>query len=258
MSGNILNERVNMGYTEHALETDIEEFRKVIDSRRSIRIFKNEPIPEDVVKDCLRMALKAPNSSNLQTWEFYRIKSPETKKLMVKACLDQAAAATAAELIVITVNLTSWRRNAKMMLEMFEAENKNYKVPASAILYYKKIVPFVYTMGFLSWFGFIKKIIIFFSALFRPTPREQTSWNDLKIWAIKSAALACENLMLAFRAYGYDTCPMEGYDSLMIKKLLKLSRKHEVVMVVAAGKRDPTKVYGPQVRFDEKLFLFEV
>ena len=30
-------------------------------------------------------------------------------------------------------------------------------------------------------------------------------------------ALACENLMLALRAYGYDSCPMEGMDSKRIK-----------------------------------------
>lgn len=255
---NILKEHVNMGYTEEAAEVDLAEFKKVLESRRSIRIFKNDPIPADVVTDCLRMALKAPNSSNLQTWEFFHVKSPEKKKLLVEACLSQAAAATAAELIVVSVNLMSWKANAKRMLALFEEQGKEYKVPASAILYYKKLVPFVYTMGHLSWFGFIKKIVGFCLGLFKPTPREQTSRTDLRIWAIKSAALACQNLMLAFRAHGYDTCPMEGYDSTRIKKLLKLNCDHDIVMVIAAGKRDPDKVYGPQVRFDEKLFIFEV
>ena len=35
--------------------------------------------------------------------------------------------------------------------------------------------------------------------------------NNKAIWAIISAALVCENLMLAFRAYGYDSWAMEGF-----------------------------------------------
>ena len=35
----------------------------------------------------------------------------------------------------------------------------------------------------------------------------------MAVWAHKSTALACENLMLSLRAYGYDSCPMEGMDS---------------------------------------------
>ena len=46
---------------------------QAIEYRRSVRIFKKEGIDSDKVKKCIINASLAPNSSNLQTWEFYHI-----------------------------------------------------------------------------------------------------------------------------------------------------------------------------------------
>ena len=59
---------------EELPEINVEEFRKVIHTRRSIRKFKDSVIPEDIIQDCLDLALLAPNSSNLQPWDFYLIR----------------------------------------------------------------------------------------------------------------------------------------------------------------------------------------
>jgi nitroreductase len=77
----------------------------------------------------------------------------------------------------------------------------------------------------------------------------------MKIWAHKSTALACQNLMLSLRAYGYDSCPMEGMDSKQIKKLLNLPRRAQITMVISAGKRAENGVYGKQIRFDSDDFI---
>ena len=60
------------------------------------------------------------------------------------------------------------------------------------------------------------------------------------------------------RAYGFDTCPMEGFDSKRLKKILKIPRKAQICMVIGAGRRDSKGVYGKQFRFDSKLFIKEV
>ena len=101
---------------------------------------------------------------------------------------------------------------------------KEKELPKAVSTYYKKIVPLAYNQGFLGLFGLIKKISTFFIGLKRSIPREPTSFNDMKIWAHKSTALACQTLMLSLRAFGYDSCPMEGIDSRKIKKLLKLPK----------------------------------
>jgi nitroreductase len=64
--------------------------------------------------------------------------------------------------------------------------------------------------------------------------------------------------MLSLRAYGYDSCPMEGIDSKRIKKLLNLKSPAEISMVISAGKRAKNGVYGKQVRFKSSYFIHEV
>jgi nitroreductase len=237
-------------------EVNLEEFRKVIESRRSIRVFDGTPIPEGVTRECLRLALLAPNSSNLQPWEFYWVRSKEKKQKLVEACLSQPAAETAAELIVCVARRKTWRAMAaRMLAEFSKAETPP---PAAVITYYKKLVPLAYTVGPFGLLGLIKKMGMFLIGLNRPVPREPTSISDMKIWSIKSTALACENLMLAFRASGFDSCPMEGMDSRRVRKLLNLAGDASVVMVISAGRRKPEGVYGPQIRFDSKHFIHEI
>ena len=48
----------------------IDVFREVVNSRRSVRKFDETPLPDDVIRDCLELAMRAPNSSNLQPGNF--------------------------------------------------------------------------------------------------------------------------------------------------------------------------------------------
>lgn len=50
---------------------------KTIISRRSIRRFKNRPIPEYKLEKIVRSALYAPSASNLQPWEFVIVREEE-------------------------------------------------------------------------------------------------------------------------------------------------------------------------------------
>jgi nitroreductase len=54
--------------------------------------------------------------------------------------------------------------------------------------------------------------------------------------------------MLGFRAYGYDTCPMEGYDRNRVRALLKLPRSEYIVMIIAAGPRLAAGIHHEQYR----------
>jgi nitroreductase len=68
-------------------------------------------------------------------------------------------------------------------------------------------------------------------------------------WATKSAALACQNLMISAEALGFNTCPMEGFDDLRLAKFLKLSRRRDqILMVIAIGKKSSAHIDHPQWR----------
>jgi nitroreductase len=252
----VLTKLPQSDYKEIAPDINSDEFVKVVESRRSVRVYTDEKIPEEIVKKCLDLTLLAPNSSNLQPWEFYWVRSEDKKKELAKYCLGQLAATTAQELIVCVARTDKWKTRRNEMLKSFDESGE--RVPRGAYVYYKKIVPAAYTQGFFSIIGYIKKCIFFFMGFSKVTPREPTSYSDMRVWAHKSTALACENLMLSFRAFGYDSCPMEGLDSTRVKKLLNLPRKAEICMVVSAGKRSDKGVFGPRVRMESEKFVFEV
>jgi nitroreductase len=242
--------------SEHMNTPDInfDEFEKVIHSRRSVRKFSSEEVPDTVIKKALDHALLAPNSSNLQTWEFYWIRSKEKRDLLNKAFLSQPAVTTAQELIVCVAKPSRWKTHAKKMADALRKQDPNHK----ALFYYERLVPMVYSLGVLGLVSFIKKFVLFFRGLKSPTPREVTSKGELNTWACKSAALACENIMLSVRAQGYDSCPMEGFDSKRVKSILNLSNDSVIVMGISVGKRAPGGVFGERFRFDKKDFIFEV
>lgn len=238
-------------YVEEAIDINKEEFVKLIQSRRSVRIYDNSKVKEKDMLNCLELSLLSPNSSNLQPWEFYWVKDLDKKKKLVNYCLGQPAAATAQELVVCVARPDKWKTNTQTMIDAF----KEKEIPKAASTYYKKIVPLAYNQGFLGIFGLIKRISVFFIGLKKPIPREPTSFSDMKVWAQKSTALACQTLMLSLRAFGYDSCPMEGIDSLRIKKLLKLPKTAQICMVISAGKRAHNGVYGKRFRLPKDRFI---
>src|SRR5688500_1904456 len=87
--------------TEQA-NTTTSIFDKIVKERRSVRIYDADaPFDAAAVKRSLERAVLSANSSNMQLWEFYWIRSEEKKKKLVDICLRQNAAKTAREMIVI-------------------------------------------------------------------------------------------------------------------------------------------------------------
>ena len=178
-------------------------FTHVVESRRSVRKFDGAAVPDDVVRECLRLAMLAPNSSNLQPWAFYWVRTPELKRQLAVACMGQQAARSAGELIAVVARTGTWRRHAREVLAQWPGGD----APAIARTYYKTIAPIMYTQGLLGELGLLKRVALFFTGLFTPVLREPVSKRDMQVWAVKTTALAAENLMLAFRAHGYDRTP---------------------------------------------------
>ena len=95
---------------------------EAINFRRSVRIYKDTPIDADQVKACIKNASLAPNSSNLQLWEFYHITSKSKIKEIATACFNQSAAKTAQQLVVVVVRKDYWRSRAKSNISFLNAE----------------------------------------------------------------------------------------------------------------------------------------
>ena len=181
----ILNDSKPVNYHEQGLECSWDEFSKVIASRRSIRLYGDTPVPEVVINNAIDAALIAPTSSNLQQTEFYWVRAPEKKDLLAKACLNQPAAKTARELVVIVARTNTWQRNCREVIKQLKASG----APKSALTYYEKLVPLAYRNGPFGIFGLIKRVVFAVKGFTGPTPREPKSFSDMRVWAHKSASV---------------------------------------------------------------------
>lgn len=232
-------------------------FFDLIEARRSVRIFDQENhFDHEVVQKCLEAATLAPNSSNLQLWEFYKV--PETSPLksnLDKLCMKQKAATTARELVVVVARRDKWKSRTKANYGYIEETYKNSpgKKQKQALSYYSKLIPKLYSK-FPFW-SLIKQLVAWFIGLRRPMVRE-VSETDIRISVHKSAALAAMTFMYAMKAEGYDTCPMEGMDSLRVKKLLNLPKGAEISMIIGCGKGLPEGIYGKRFRVPNKEVIF--
>ena len=57
-----------------------EEFYKLMDERRSIREFSDEPIAKEVIDNIIKTASTAPSGAHKQPWSFCVVSNPEIKK----------------------------------------------------------------------------------------------------------------------------------------------------------------------------------
>ena len=233
-------------------------FEELLNYRRSVRRYSATPIDSEKVKQCLMQATLAPNSSNMQLWEFYHVTNPDKLKQLTAACLNQQAAATAQQMVVFVTRQDLYRKRAAKMSEL-ETLNVQQNSPKEKQekrikrwkLYYGTVMPFLYSR-FLGVFGFFRKIMVIIIGLFRPITY-QVSENDMRVVVHKTCALAAQTFMLAMANQGYDTCPLEGFDSTRVKRILKLPLGAEVNMVIPCGIRDEGGIWGDRMRipFDE-------
>ncbi|WP_298782555.1 nitroreductase family protein [uncultured Polaribacter sp.] len=227
---------------------------EAINFRRSVRVYDAEKeIDKTIVKKCINQASFAPNSSNMQLWEFYHITSKDIIDKIAPLCFNQNAAKTAKQLVVFVVRKDLWRKRAQANLNFLDknfgannskSEQSNREKVARN--YYGKIIPFAYA-DFLGILGFFKYLMILVIGLFKPIYREVRK-SDMRIVAHKTCGLAAQNFMISMAAEGYDTCPMEGSDSWRIKNLLGLPFGAEINMIISCGIRTEKGVYGERFR----------
>jgi len=71
-----------LNFTEYPLDEMKERattFREEMQRRRTVRQFSAQPVPREVIEECLITAGTAPNGANLQPWNFIVISDPGVK-----------------------------------------------------------------------------------------------------------------------------------------------------------------------------------
>jgi nitroreductase len=235
------------------------EFQAIIDRRRSNRRF--DPlveVPDEVIKRSIERAILSPNSSNMQLWEFYWIKNEEERKKYEALCLGQSAAKTAKQIVVFVTRKDLWPKRAKWNYDRLKAGIKGEpsKLEKRGLDYYGKLMPLAYRSDIFGIFAFVRRCISFFMGISKPFMRFGGK-ADQRITVHKSCALAAQTFMLSIAAEGFESCPMEGFDQVRVKKALNLPAGAEINMIISVGKGTEQGIWGPRFRVPYEEVVFE-
>ena len=221
---------------------------QAIRARRAIKHFVPVVISDDIRREILDAARSAPSSFNIQPYRFYWIESPEQKRIASELCMGQKPAETAQVLVVAVADIGSWdatvhgqlawmRKEPAMQDKVAEHERR------------AKFAKWFFVQGWFNILGGVKWVLLTVLHLWKKIGMAPVTRQGLFKWATKNTALACQNLMIAAEALDLNTCPMEGFDGRRLSQFLELSpRNHEIVMVIAIGKKSAAHIDYPQWR----------
>jgi nitroreductase len=231
------------------LEGNMSEILDIILRRRAVKVFDPVDISVETRDQILKAASVAPSSFNSQPYRFYWVQSPEKLKRAARLCFGQKPAATASALVVAVADIASWRETAQAEIAWMRTAGCFSAEKIAEAEKRMKLGKWFFLQGWFGVFGILKLMILRTIHLWTITGTIPVARKGMFKWAGKSAALACANLMIAAEALGLNTCPMEGFDDLRLASLVGLSPKHhEILMVIAVGKKSAEHLDRPQWR----------
>ncbi|MBX9956494.1 nitroreductase family protein [Peribacillus simplex] len=184
------------------------DFKEIVTGRRSIKNYdKSVKISREEMEKILTLATLAPSSVNMQPWRFLVIDSPEGKATLAPlARFNQNQVETSSAVIAVFGDMNNFD-NAEEI--------------------YGKAVD----LGLMP-LEVKENILASFAGYFEKTTRE-----EMKEVVLVDGGLVSMQLMLAARAYGYDTNPIGGYEKDQIAEAFGLEKDRYVpVMLISIGK----------------------
>lgn len=187
-----------------------------IESRRSVKQFDpNHRMTGQEIEALLSSAMLAPTAFNIQHWRFVLVQDPQLRRQIRTAAWDQAQVTDASLLIVVCADLNAWQKQPERYWRNAPQAVRDFLLPAIHDYYHGK-------------------------------PQVQRDE------AMRSCGMAAQTLMLAAKAMGYDSCPMDGFDFDAVGKLIHLPEDHVISLFVAIGKAlEPAQPRGGQLAMNE-------
>lgn len=189
-----------------------------IKSRRSIKSFQNYTMSKEEINQLLESAILSPTSYNIQNWRFVIVTKQEIKDKLCALSYGQKQVAEASLVIILCADLKAWDK---------DPERYWINIPEGSRQSIAKAIRQSYTGN--------------------PTLEKDE--------AMRSCGFAAQTIMLAAKAMGYDTCPMEGFDFGKVGNLINLPSDHIISMMVVVGKKAKDAApRGGQLPLSEVVF----
>jgi nitroreductase len=176
----------------------------VIRGRRATRHFDpSKPVPDELLREVLRLATFAPSGFNLQPWRFVLVRE-ERNRHRLKACAFNQPKVAEAPIVVIVLGYH--HPHLSHLEDMLEAQRASGTLTAEQAAEARGRA----------------------IATMERVP-------DLALWATRSSMLAAATLMLAAESLGVASAPMEGFDPQAVKAAFGVPDDHTVCCLIALG-----------------------
>ncbi|MCI2254748.1 nitroreductase family protein [Domibacillus sp. PGB-M46] len=188
------------------------DFNEIVKGRRSIKNYDPAvKISKQEMEEILTLATTAPSSVNMQPWRFLVIESPEAKaKLAPLARFNQNQVETSAAVIAVFGDINNFEKFEEIYGKAVEEGHMPLEVKE----------------------GIHKSFAGYFETISRA---------EMEDVVLVDGGLVSMQLMLAARAYGYDTNPIGGYEKDQIAEAFGLDKERYVpVMLISIGKAADT------------------
>ena len=203
------------------------ELLKAIQSRRSIRKFKSDEVPDAAIRELLDAARLAPSGSNLQATRFVVIKSP-VERMRLKECTPLPFVAHAPVIIACCIDREAMGSTLARYRELMEAQ------------------AFAGTP--------LDDPTLMEAAAKRRSGMDQAA---IKAYLTLNAAIAIEHIVLRAVDLGLGSCWIMMFDSAKTKRMLELDDRYDVVALLPVGYPDQSPAARPRLPLEE-LILKEV
>jgi len=198
------------------------ELLKVMQSRRSIRKFKSNEVPDSVIKELLEAARLAPSGSNLQATRFVVIKSqPERMKL--KECTPLPFVAHAPVVIACCIDKQAFGNTLVRYRELMEVQ------------------------------AFAGTPLAEDNTLMEASAKKRSSMDQaaIKAYLALNAAIAIEHIVLRAVDLGLGSCWIMMFDGEKVKSMLELDDRYDVVALLPIGYPDQSPAARPRLPLNE-------
>jgi nitroreductase len=170
------------------------------ESRRSIRTYAQDAVPDEELRDLIRLAGKAPSAFNVQPWRFIVVRDEAIKaKLAVAANNQQQVLRAPATIVMYSDMASALERIPEAMHPDMPAENREAGVKH-------------------------------FRASF-----ETKSVAEREDWGANQTNIALGYLLLIAESKGLATSPMLGFDAEKVKELLGLPEHVRIPALISIG-----------------------